>query len=1125
MRPNATRWLCFSLLVSPGWVGLVPAIAEAQVTIDGTLNTSVTSPNDLDFDITNGNIVGRNLFHSFGEFSVPTNGSATFDLTTTPDISTIFSRITGPNASSIDGLIQTRNSANPVSLFLLNPQGILFGPNASLNIGGSFFATTATTIKFADGNTFSTTGAAPLLTMSVPIGLQMGQTPGPINQQAANLEVAPGQTIGLVGGGVTIAGGGLLAPAGRITIGSIGADGSVELSPAGALVDRLTGPMQDVQIQEGATIDVSGPGGGSVQVQGRQIQLNDGATIVSNTLGANNGGNIRINASDRLELSGTTSDEGTATNITARARTGSTGQGSSITIVAPQLEIRGGAQIVSRTDSKGNAGNISVQAQDVVAIGESAPDQNFPSGIISRTEATATGKGGDVTIATETIQILDGAEFRASSRGAGQGGNFTVRARSLTTNTTPSTASLTGISTSTRGGTGNGGSILLEVDDLNILGGSAIRTGSTAGNAGNIRIRAQQITLQGEDVDGYRAQLFTTTGAPGQGNAGNIQIDTDTLRLLDGSIIYANTSGPGNAGNILINANNIAIAGTESSKQFPSLLQTAVSQTATGNGGQITINIRDRIQLADGGQIVVSTFGAGNAGDIQLDAGTIVVTGMTTNGKLSSGIYASSENLLINGVNGSETIRRTTGNGGNITIRADQLRVEDGARITSDTAGDGDAGNIRVTARKLEVSGSRFSIADNRERMSTLSSNVNPTSTGQGGQIAVVADQVQLSNGGVISASTLGSGNSGGIVIQANNIDLIGKSLLGDRNSGIFSGSQLGTGNAGTIDLTVRDRLFADTGVISTQTMDGQGGMITIAADRVELVNRSGIDSSTSGNGKAGNVILRSGNINLNDSQITSRSSGTGDGGSIDLTAQTLQLTNAALNAQTTSGNGGNLNLNLRDLLQLRDRSVLSAAAGGNGNGGNIRLSAPFIIGLRNSDIVANAIAGNGGNIQITTDGIFGLKYRPDRTIDNDITASSEFGMNGNVKVQVLSIDPTSGLAALPIDVVDRSSQIDNQCNGSQGGSFVTTGRGGLPENPMQTVQSAAIWQDRRSMIAGPGMVARSPVGRSIVEATDWRQGVGGQVELVARSTNSGRSRFQASCAIAGVGAKHSAGR
>jgi filamentous hemagglutinin family protein len=156
--------------------------ANAQVTSDGTTNT-IVNPNANNFTILNGVEKGNNLFHSFSNFSVPTGAWATFDLINTPAITTIFSRVTGGSASNIDGLIRTINSTSPVSLFLMNPGGMIFGPNASLNIGGSFVATTANSIKFADGIEFSAQSplSQPLLTMSVPIGLQMGSNSGAIS--------------------------------------------------------------------------------------------------------------------------------------------------------------------------------------------------------------------------------------------------------------------------------------------------------------------------------------------------------------------------------------------------------------------------------------------------------------------------------------------------------------------------------------------------------------------------------------------------------------------------------------------------------------------------------------------------------------------------------------------------------------------------------------------------------------------------------------------------------------------------------------------------------------------------------------------------------------------------------
>lgn len=189
----------------------ISSIALAQVTSDGTTNTIVNT-NGNDFTILNGIDKGNNLFHSFSNFSVPTGGSTTFDLTNTPNITTIFSRVTGSNVSNIDGLIRTLNSNNPVSLFLINPNGIAFGQNAKLDISGSFVGTTASSIKFADGTEFSTTDPSvpPLLTMSVPIGLQMGTTAGAIAVQGATtnangLQVKPGQTFALIGSDINLA--------------------------------------------------------------------------------------------------------------------------------------------------------------------------------------------------------------------------------------------------------------------------------------------------------------------------------------------------------------------------------------------------------------------------------------------------------------------------------------------------------------------------------------------------------------------------------------------------------------------------------------------------------------------------------------------------------------------------------------------------------------------------------------------------------------------------------------------------------------------------------------------------------------------------------------------------------
>jgi len=196
----------------------------AQVTTDGTVNTQVTQ-NDNVAEITGGETRGSNLFHSFQDFSVTTGNEAFFD--NANDISNIFSRVTGGNISNIDGLIRANGSA---SLFLINPAGILFGENARLDIGGSFYGSSATSVLFENGD-FSATDLEnpPLLTINAPIGLGFRDNPGNVAVQGANLTVLPGQNLSLVGGDIDIDNASLNALGGNINLGSLETTGVITL--------------------------------------------------------------------------------------------------------------------------------------------------------------------------------------------------------------------------------------------------------------------------------------------------------------------------------------------------------------------------------------------------------------------------------------------------------------------------------------------------------------------------------------------------------------------------------------------------------------------------------------------------------------------------------------------------------------------------------------------------------------------------------------------------------------------------------------------------------------------------------------------------------------------------------
>ncbi|BAZ44428.1 hypothetical protein NIES4102_14370 [Chondrocystis sp. NIES-4102] len=207
--------------------------SNAQVTTDGTVNTQVTQNGNV-AEITGGETQGNNLFHSFQDFSINTGNEATFN--NADNITNIFSRVTGGNISNIDGLIRTNGTAN---LFLINPAGIIFGENASLDIGGSFYASSASSILFNEGEFNATDiNTPPTLTINAPIGLGFRSAPGDIiNRSVVNnrrgLEVSPGNNIALLGGDVKLAGGSINAPGGLIELGGLSNSGQININTVG----------------------------------------------------------------------------------------------------------------------------------------------------------------------------------------------------------------------------------------------------------------------------------------------------------------------------------------------------------------------------------------------------------------------------------------------------------------------------------------------------------------------------------------------------------------------------------------------------------------------------------------------------------------------------------------------------------------------------------------------------------------------------------------------------------------------------------------------------------------------------------------------------------------------------
>jgi filamentous hemagglutinin family protein len=650
--------------------GLVlPAIA--QVTSDGTTNTLVNRSGN-NFNILNGIEKGNNLFHSFGNFSVPSGGSAIFDLGNTPNIRTIFSRVTGGNISDIQGLIRTLNSSNPVSLFLMNPAGIVFGPNASLNIGGSFVGTTANSIKFADGTEFSAANPSspPLLTISVPIGLQMGQNPGGItvqenghrltsgsftpanrSQNPSGLQVGAGNTLALIGGTVNFTGGIVAVKGGgHLEIGSV-SDGQIRLNPTLAgWVGDYSGVRQfnDIHLAQQSLLDASGSNG-SIQIQGRNISLTEGSVALIQNLGTQPSGEITVNATQTLNLTGNTPDgrQGSLIQIENLGRS----QTGDITISAAQLSLQNGGKIINRTFAQALGGNIKVNVAGSTNIDGFAPANPGNASVI-QTTTVSSANAGNITVSTSNLRILNGGTLISTSSRSGQAGTLLVNAEDLIeiAGNNSITLSPSALVSSTIN-SGNAQNTFINTSRLVIRDGGLLGSGTVAtGSAGSVIINASKsVDIQGRSA---RSILPSTISSSAQildpatqaafglpaiptGNAGSLTINTPSLRITDGAYITVKNDGPGRAGDLLLNANSIFLDNQGS----------ITASTASGNGGNVRLNLQDYLLMRHGSLISATAAGNGNGGNLLINAPVII--GLENSDIIANAVQGRGGNIQI----------------------------------------------------------------------------------------------------------------------------------------------------------------------------------------------------------------------------------------------------------------------------------------------------------------------------------------------------------------------------------------------------------------------------------------------------------------------------------------------
>src|SRR5882672_1479133 len=363
----SARWLLTVIVLTPAL--LLPLAALAQrITIDGRLSPGQTlvGPNYA-IGAGLGKQVGGNLFHSFGVFGLTQGETASFS--GPANVTNIVGRVTGGSASSIDGKVQSTIAG--ANLYLINPSGVVFGPNATVDVKGSFRASTADYLRMADGARFyATNPSGSTLSAAPPAAFGfLNATPGAITVNGAVLAVPSGQSLGLVGGPVSIAGATLKAPAGDIHVASVAGTGEVPVDPRNKAA-LTTASLGTVSVTAGSLLDVSNSNGsGSVFVSAGSLTVNSSG-ITANNFGAANGGPIDVEA-DKLFLSG-----GGAIS----SNTFGTGNAGSVSVTAGSVSIANGGIISSSTFGVGSAGPVTITAGSLSVLGGQIFSNTFSAG-------------------------------------------------------------------------------------------------------------------------------------------------------------------------------------------------------------------------------------------------------------------------------------------------------------------------------------------------------------------------------------------------------------------------------------------------------------------------------------------------------------------------------------------------------------------------------------------------------------------------------------------------------------------------------------------------------------------------------------------------------------------------
>jgi len=841
---------------------------------------------------------GTNLFHSFDMFTLGTGDTAHFLNDMQLPTTNIIARVIGGEGSTIDGVLRTNNpldAADPMNfgaanLWLVNPSGLFLGPNVHLEVGGSVSMSTANYLRF-DGTSalfdmLSSPASLGLLDVApvVAFGFTGPEPPAPITVQGSILQVPEGQALSLVGGDITVQAGtledgtmqaaNLLAPGGQLNLVSVGSAGEV-LVPSFQTGPNINGAsfteMGTVTLKEGATLDVSGQfdvdgnligngNSGTVLVRGGQLVM-DASTILAGTVGTVDGARTAVDIQVSQDVALTNGSKIVTFTFGA-------GRGGDVQLAAPSLTIENAPEsiLTVTADGDGVGGDMALNVGTLILTGGSiikSQSQSFTSGL---------GHGGNVT-----IQGLQGAEFGAAksvslsgdssllseTSGSGEGGRVAITSKSLVMDGAATTVNTAAFDV------GRGGDIVVSVQQASLSGGATIKTQSSSGDlnaqaAATVTVQGLQGTEKMADsvsLSGLGSGIVSDT--TGTARSGDIALYVKTISLTDEAVIQTGTlSNTGAGGNVAIVAGSVGISGRSH----------ITSLSSAGNAGQVAITA-DELTL-DNVSIESSTNSSGRGGDVVLNARAL---------SLSNGAEINSSTSL-------------TGRAGDITMNVGTVTLTDGSQISSASSGTevvtnpdgttqppGTAGNVVITAAGRFTSDASI-IATSAE-------------ANHGGDVAITAQSVQLSNGTLITANS-------NAPLEVKETVLIDGQLVEQ---------VIGDGNAGNITVHSGSTFVMTNSSMTTEASRASGGQIEIITPEMVRVINGRVSTSVAGSANdtaGGNITIDPQFVVLQGGQIVAKAFA-GSGGAIDIIATSAFIRDPAsvVDASSTLGISGTINI------------------------------------------------------------------------------------------------------------------------------------------------------------------------------------------------------------------------